>query len=54
MILLDLSQEQKIIIFIFSLIELIICGILHLIKIKFKDKIVKCNNKLLKRIFEEL
>lgn len=54
MMLSGLTEEQKVILLIFSLIILSIFGILHLIKIGLEDKIEKCNNKLIKKIFEEL
>ena len=52
MMLFDLSEEQKIALLIFSLIVLSIYGILYLIKIGFEDKIEKCNNKLIRKIFK--
>lgn len=47
----DLSVEQKIDLIFFSLLLLGICGILHLIKIKFEDKV---QNKILRKILERL
>jgi len=54
MILFDLTIEQKIKILIFLSIMIVICGILHLIKIKYKEKIESSNNKIVKAFFKEL
>ena len=50
----NLTEEQRLQILFFSLVMLAICGVLQYIKIKYKDKIEKCNNKIIKKIFEQL
>ncbi len=54
MILFDLTIEQKAKILIFLLIIIVILGILHIIKIKYQEKIKKSNNKMIKRLFKEI
>lgn len=53
MILFDLTIEQKIEILMFLLIMIAILGILHLVKIKYQEKIERCNNKIIKAFFKE-
>lgn len=49
-----LTAEERIQVLTILSILILICGILYIVKIKFKDKIDKCNNKIIKKFFERL
>lgn len=53
MILFDLTIEQKIKILTLLLIMIVVLGILHLVKIKYQEKIERGNNKIVKAFFKE-
>ena len=50
----NLTEDERLKVLAFSLVMLVICGVLQYIKVKYKDKIEKCNNKIIKKIFEQL
>ena len=54
MILFDLTIEQKLKILMFLSIMIVIFGILHIIKIKYREKIEMSNSKIIKKFFEEI
>ncbi len=54
MLLMGLTEEQKVQVMLILLVILVIYGILYFIKMKYKDKIESCNNKIIKKIFEQV
>ncbi len=50
----SLTQTEKLNILLFQFVMLVVCMILHFFKLKFKNKIDNCNNKIVKKFFERL